>query len=152
MSHLSKQIDIARQVIEGSIRIDSIREFEGMLRIFPQDPDLYRAFSDLLMRKKRYSRAAEAYHKSADLFIAAGKILPAILCKLFQWRIEKPSRGEARQFHEALLNGSYHETSLKVFLSRLSFSEFIALMNHMKHLRMPAGRTVIKPGDSEEAA
>ena len=151
MSHLSKQIDIAKHVIEGSIRIDSVKEFKGMLQIFPKDPDLHRVFSDLLVRKKRYGQAAEAYQKSAELFISSGKILPALLCKLSQWRIKKPLRNEARQFHKALVNGSYHETSLKVFLSRLSFPEFIALMNHMKRLRLPAGQTVIKIGDSEEA-
>lgn len=151
MNDLSKQIDIAKQVIDGSIRIDSIKEFEGMLQIFPKDPDLHRAFCDLLMRKRRYGQAAKAYHKSAELFIASGKILPALLCKLFQWRIEKPSRSEAKQFYKDLLNGSYHETSLKVFLSRLSFPELIAMMNYMKRLSLPAGQTVIKIGDSEEA-
>ncbi|MHC4858169.1 MAG: hypothetical protein ACYTBY_10420, partial [Planctomycetota bacterium] len=91
MSDLSKQIDIAKHVIEGSIRIDSIREFEGMLQIFPRDPDLHRAYSDLLIRKKRYGQAAKAYYKSAELFIASGKLLPALLCKLLQWRLKRPS-------------------------------------------------------------
>ena len=151
MNDLSKQIDIAKHVIEGSIRIDSIREFEGMLQIFPRDPDLHRAYSDLLIRKKRYGQAAKAYHKSAELFIASGKLLPALLCKLLQWRLKRPSRNEAIRFYRAMLNGSYHETSLKVFLSRLAFSELIALMNYMKRLSLPADKTVVKIGDSEGA-
>ena len=151
MNDLSKQIDIAKHVIDGSLTIDSIKEFEGILQIFPKDPELHRAFSDMLMRKKRYAKAAEAYHKSADLFISSGKILPALLCKRLQWRLKKPSRNEAIRFYNTLLSGSYHETSLKLFFSSLSFSELIALMNYMERLRLPAGKTVKKIGDSEKA-
>jgi CRP-like cAMP-binding protein len=151
MNELSKQIDIAKHVIDGSITIDSVNEFEGILQIFPKDPELHRAFSDLLMRKKQYGKAAAAYHKSAELFISSGKILPALMCKRLQWRMQKPSRDEAIQFYNALLKGSYHETSLKAFLSRLSFSELIALMNYMQRLYLPAGQTVKKIGDSEKA-
>jgi hypothetical protein len=63
MNELSKQIDIAKHVIDGSLTIDSIKEFEGILQIFPKDPELHRAFSNMLMRKKRYAKAAEAYHR-----------------------------------------------------------------------------------------
>ena len=91
-NELSKQIDIAKHVIDGSLTIDSTKEFEGILHIFPKDPALYRAFSDMLMRKKRFAEAAQAYHKSTDLFISSGKILPALLCKRLQWRLKKPSR------------------------------------------------------------
>ena len=151
MNELSKQINIAKHVIDGSITIDSVKEFESVLQIFPKDPELHRAFSDLLRRKKQYGKAAAAYHKSAELFISSGKILPALMCKRLQWRLKKPSRDEAIQFYNALLKGSYHETSLKAFLSRLSFSELIALMNYMQRLYLPAGQTVKKIGDSEKA-
>ena len=79
---LNKKITLAKRVIEGSIVIDSIKEFEGMLQIFPNDPALHRAYSDLLKRRKSFDNAAKSYQKSADLFIASGKMLPAILCKM----------------------------------------------------------------------
>lgn len=151
MSQLSKQENIAKQVIDGSITIDSIREFEGILQIFPNDPMLYSAFSDLLLRKKSFDKAAESYQKSADLFIACGKMLPAIFCKIHQWRLKKPSSKEVNQFHSALLDGNYHEFALNIFLSRLSFSEFVALINRMQQVRLATGQTIKKIGDAEEA-
>ena len=150
-SQLSKQIDIAKHIIDGSIAIDSIKEFEGMLQIFPNDPALHRAYSDMLTRKKQFRKAVDAYQKSAALYIDSGKMLPAILCKILQWHIKKPSHQEARQFYDELLSGNYHETLSKVFLSRLAFSELFALMNHMERVRLPAGQTIKKIGDVENA-
>jgi len=150
-NQLSKQITIAKHIIDGTITIDSVKEFEGMLQIFPNDPSLHRAYSDLLVRKKSYAKAVQSYHKSAELFIAAGKMLAAILCKILQWRITKPSHHEARQFYTALFSGSYHETRLKSFFDRLSYPELMALMNRMERVRMSAGNTIRKIGDAEKA-
>ena len=152
MKHdLNKKITLAKRIIEGSAAIDSINEFEGMLQIFPKDPALYRAYSDLLVRKKSYNRALKNYHKSADLFIAAGKMLPAITCKMHQWRLKKPAQQEVRLFYNSLLGGNYHETALTTFLNRLSFPEFIALLNRLEQVRLPAGQAIIKIGDVEKA-
>ena len=148
---LSKQITIAKHIIDGSITIDSVKEFEGMLQIFPNDPALHRAYSDLLARKKSYAKAVQSYHRAAELFIAAGKMLAAILCKILQWRIKKPSHHEARKFYTALFSGSYHETRLKLFFDRLSYPELVALMNRMERVRMPEGSTIRKIGDAEKA-
>ena len=46
---LSRQISIARHIADGSIIIDSVREFQRMLQIFPNDPALHRAYADLLV-------------------------------------------------------------------------------------------------------
>lgn len=152
MKHdLDKKITLAERIFEGSVTIDSVKELEGMLQIFPNDPALHRAYSDLLTRKKSFDEAAKNYHKSTDLFIASGKMLPAILCKLHQWRLKKPFQQEVRQFYSLLLGGNYHETALTTFLNRLSFPEFIALINRVQQIRLPAGRAVIKIGDVEKA-
>lgn len=148
---LSRQISIAKHIIDGTITIDSVKEFEGMLQIFPNDPLLHRAYSDLLARKKSYAKAVESYQKCAELFIAAGKMLPAILCKILQWRIKKPSHLEARQFYKALFSGRYHQTRLKSFFDRLSYPELVALMNRMERIRMPADKIIRKIGDAENA-
>ena len=150
-NQLSRQITIAKHIIDGTITIDSVKEFEGMLQIFPNDPSLHRAYSDLLVRKKSYAKAIQSYHKSAELFIAAGKMLAAILCKILQWRIKKPSHHQARQFYTALFSGSYHETRLKSFFDRLSYPELMALMNHMQRVRMATGSIIRKIGDAEKA-
>jgi CRP-like cAMP-binding protein len=151
MNDLNKKIILAKRIIEGSVTIDSIKEFEGLLQIFPKDPALHRAYSDLLTRKKSYDQAALNYYKSAELFIASGKMLPAILCKMHQWRLKKPTQQEVRNFYSSLIGGNYHETALTVFLNRLSFPEFIALLNRVEQIRLPAGRTIKKIGDVEKA-
>ena len=56
MSTLTKnnafsQISIAAQIIDGSIKIKSVTEFENVLRLFPNDPALVRAYADLLVKK-----------------------------------------------------------------------------------------------------
>ncbi len=150
-NQLSRQISIAKHIIDGSITIDSIKEFEGMLQIFPNDPSLHRAYSDFLARKKYYAKAVQSYHKTAGLFIAARKMLPAILCKILQWRIKRPSHQEARQFYHEFLSGSYHETRLKLFFSRLSYPELVALMNRMERVRISPGKAIKKIGDAEDA-
>jgi tetratricopeptide (TPR) repeat protein len=148
---LNKKITLAKRIIEGSVTIDSIKEFEGLLQIFPNDPALHKAYSDLLTRKKSYDDAVKNYQKSADLFIASGKMLQATLCKMHQWRLKQPSQQEARRFYSSLLGGNYHETSLTIFLNRLSFPEFIAILNRVEQLRLPAGRAIKKIGDVENA-
>jgi CRP-like cAMP-binding protein len=150
-NELDKKITLAKRVIEGSVNIDSMKEFEGMLQIFPKDPGLHKAYSELLTRKKFYDRAAKNYHKSADLFIASGKMLPAIFCKINQWRFKKPNRQDIRRFYDELVGGRYHETALTLFLNRLSFPEFVAILNRVEQIRLPAGRTIKKIGGVENA-
>jgi predicted Zn-dependent protease len=81
-SQLNTHISIAEQIIEGSISIKSTEEFESILKIFPSDAALQKAYSDLLMNKGRSNEAAKSYDKSAQLFIDSGKILQAIDSKL----------------------------------------------------------------------
>jgi CRP-like cAMP-binding protein len=150
-SQLSKQISIAKRIIDGAVTIDSLQEFESMLQIFPNDPELHRAYADLLVHKKSYELATKIYRKTAELFITAGKLLPAILCKNIEWRIHKPSYQQAMQFYDALHKGSYHETSVNIFFSRLSYPELVALMNRMERVRLPAGQAIKKIGDAEES-
>jgi predicted Zn-dependent protease len=94
-SEVNTHISIAEQIIEGSISIKSIEEFKSVLKIFPSDAALQKAYSDLLMKQKRPNEAARSYDKSARLFIDSGKILQAIDSKLLQWKIKSPSPKEA---------------------------------------------------------
>jgi hypothetical protein len=76
-SQVNTHISIAEQIIEGSISIKSIDEFKSVLKIFPSDAALQKAYSDLLLKEKRPNEAAGSYDKSARLFIDSGKILQA---------------------------------------------------------------------------
>jgi len=37
-NQVSKHISIAKHIVDGSLTIDSVKEFRGILRIFPNDP------------------------------------------------------------------------------------------------------------------
>lgn len=146
-SQLNTHISIAEQIIEGSISIKSTEEFKSILKIFPSDAALQKAYSDLLVKKKRLDEAAKSYDKCAQLFIDAGKILQAIDAKMLQWKIKSPSPKEAQLFYSTLHGGSYHETPLKTFFQRLSYREMIAIVSKLVRMNLPPGKMIRKIGD-----
>jgi tetratricopeptide (TPR) repeat protein len=148
-SQLNTHISIAEQIIEGSISIKSIQEFKSLLKIFPNDAALQKAYSDLLMKKKRLNEADKSYDKSVRLFIDSGKILQAIDSKLLQWKIKSPSPKDAQLFHSAFKGGTYHETPVKSFFQRLSYSEMIAIISKLVRVNLPPGKMILKTGDPE---
>ena len=148
-SQLNTHISIAEQIIEGSMSIKSTEEFKSILKIFPSDAALQKAYSDLLAKKKRMNAATKSYDKAAQLFIDSGKILQAIDSKLLQWKIKSPSPKDAQLFHSALKGGTYHETPVKSFFQRLSYSEMIAIMSKLVRVNLPPGKMILKTGDPE---
>ena len=148
---LSKQISIAKHIIDGSISIDSVKEFQGMLQIFPNDPALHRAYADLLVRKHLYEAAAQAYHQAAGIFAAAGLLLQAVACQVLKWQIKPPGDAETQKFWNRLHRSKYHEIPTNAFLAGLSYTELATVMNAMELIRLPKGYTVNKIGDEENA-
>ena len=149
-SKLISQISIAAQIIDGSIKVDSIEEFDNILKLFPDDPELQRVYSDLLSKKKM-SAAAESYGKAAGLFIDSGMMLQAIVSKSMQWKISRPSDlNEARHFFAVLKKGNYPQTPLNSFFSVLSYPAMLAIFYSLVKVRLPAGKIVKKNGDGEE--
>jgi CRP-like cAMP-binding protein len=148
---LSKQISVAKHIIDGSITIDSVTEFQGMLQIFPNDPALHRAYADLLVRKQLYEAAVQSYRQAADLYAAAGLLLPAVVCQVLKWRIHPPTDAQTQKFWDILHKSKYHEIPTNTFLACLSHTELVTVMNAMELMRLPAGKTVNKIGDEEIA-
>jgi tetratricopeptide (TPR) repeat protein len=148
-SNSNNNISIAEQIIEGSISIKSIEEFKSILKIFPNDPALQKAYSDLLFKKNRVDEAAQSYSRAAQLFIDAGKILQAIDSKLLHWKIKPPSPKEAQLFYSALHAGTYFETPLKAFFQRLSYREMVAFITKLVRVKVTPGNVVKKTGEQE---
>ena len=148
---LSKQISVAKHIIDGSITIDSVKEFQSMLQIFPNDPALHRAYADLLVRKQLYKAAAQSYRQAAYLYAEAGLLLPAVVSQILKWRIHPPTDAQTQKFWDILHKSKYHEIPTNTFLADLSPSELVAVMNAMVLIRVPAGKTVNKIGDEENA-
>ena len=139
---------VANRIIDGSITIDSLTEFKNLLKVFPNDPRLHRVFADFLAQDKSYD-AVDAYRISANLFIQTGQTLQAIVSKIFEWRLAKPSHQEEQAFYSDLHKDSSQEAPVHSFFASLSFKQLIAFMNELTPRYFPAQSTVKNFGDQE---
>jgi hypothetical protein len=147
---INGQKSIAGHIIDGSITIDSVSDFESMLGLFPNSPSLFNAFGDLLLKKKSYKAAARAYGKAAGLFVDSGMMFPAILSKVLQWRIIKPTLDEVRPFFANLQRTNFNSSPLQKFFKSLSFPEMVSVTNLLKRVRLPSDKVFKKIGDIEK--
>jgi CRP-like cAMP-binding protein len=143
------QSSIVNQIIDGSITIDSIGEFQSMLKIFPGNPHLHRALADLLVKRKSFAAAAEYFDKTATSFIESGFVLQAVVAKMLQWQIVKPSFKAIKDFYHRLIENNPRATPLNMFFAGLSFRELIALITRLERIVLPPGKMVKKFGDPE---
>ncbi len=145
---IDRQNSVVHRIIDGSITIDSIEEFENLLKAFPNDPRLHKIFADRLLKEKSFN-AADEYRMSARLFLEAGLPLQAIASKIYEWRIVKPSREEGSAFHSALCECNPRDTEVQKFFTKLTYEEMIALMDQIVPHAFPARTMMIKFGDEE---
>lgn len=146
-SESSHRSSIMHRITDGTLRINSVEEFEEMLAIYPNDPLLYRKYADLLSDKGHLKKCLKAYDHAVQLFIENGMNLQAIVAKILRWSIVKPSHEEGRQFHELLHDEGARHTPLQRFWSQMSYSELVSVMLRLVRIRMPAGQKVIHHGD-----
>jgi hypothetical protein len=141
---------IVNHIIDGRVKIDSEGEFENLLRVFPNNPSLYRAFGDWLAQRKSFDAAADTYGMAAELFIDSGMMLQAMVSKILQWRITQPSHPEAREFHAAVSKGGSQDGPLHNFLTGMAYPEMVGIMASWARVRLPAGSMVKRFGDAED--
>jgi hypothetical protein len=141
------QFSVMQRIIDGTLTIDSIEEFEEILEIYENDPLLYRRYADLLNDKGRILEANQAYQRTAELFIELNMSLQAIVAKILQWSIQKPSHEQGREFYAQLHEEGSRQTPLQKFWARMRYSELIAVMLRLVRLRLPAGTIVNKIGE-----
>lgn len=144
------QLNIAEQIASGFITIDSIEDFENLLKRFPDDPALQKASADLLAKENQTDAAALSYSKAATLFLKSGKLLPAIVSKVYAWRLKSPSYQEAQLFLSALRDGSFSSTPLKIFLEKLSNPEVLAVVKSFENIYLPEQQLIRKVGDGQD--
>lgn len=144
---MDTQSSIVKRVIDGSVTIDSVEEFEHIVRIFPDDPGVYRAFADLLAEKKSLDAAASAYRRASRLFLDLGMLLQAMVAKILEWRIVQPSHREGRAFYWAIQATIHPEFPVGDFISNLTYPELVAVMVNLIRVRFPADKIVKSAGD-----
>ncbi len=141
---INQDKSIAEHIINGSLSIDSISEFAGKMKLFPDSPQLVSEFADLLVRRKLLDAAAKSYKMAASLYIDSGKMLSALLVKILEWRIIKPSHKKAHTFYSSLRNANFDSNPVNIFLVSLSYPEMIAITNRFEIARLPAGKIIKK--------
>jgi len=140
--------NVVNRIIDGTITIDSLTEFENLLKVFPNNPRLHRVFADFLAKEKPFD-AVEAYKISVNLFIQAGQTLQAIVSKIYEWRLAKPSHQEQQEFYSNLHKGISKEAPVQSFFFKLSFQQLIAFMKELTPRYFPAQRVLKKFGEPE---
>jgi hypothetical protein len=145
---IDKQHSVVNRIIDGSITIDSIEEFENLIKAFPNDPRLHKVYADRLKEEKSLN-AVDEYKTAARLFIETGMPLQAVASKIIEWRIVKPSREEGLAFHEALSNCNPVDKPAQKFFTNLKYDEMVALLTKFIPFKCPANTMVKKFGDEE---
>jgi len=139
-----------QRVLDGSISVDSIQEFENILEIYPSEPLLFRQYADLLSKTNSQEKAYSVYDQAANLFIERGMNLQAIVAKILQWSIRKPSHTEGRRFHSLLHEEGARHTPLHRFWTRMTYPELVAIMLRLVRVRLPSGVTILSHGENVE--
>jgi len=144
-----KKSNIIKHIINGTIKIDSVQEFQAILDIFPDDPLLHKAFSDLLVRKKSLPTAAKSYKKASELFLNSGMILQAIASKIMEWNLSKPTNQDAWAFYSALRKCNPPETPFKKFFEKMPYPEMVSILKISEYLRVSPGKPIYAYGQKE---
>jgi hypothetical protein len=148
-NNLAIKKSITEQIANGSIRINSTKEFERLLKLFPSDPKLIKAYADLLSKENFLDSALKLYRKAATLFIDSGSMIDAVVSKIRQWKITKPTYQDARLFFAALHEANFSRLPLNIFFEKLSSPEMFAIMRLFDVIELPAGQMVSKVGERE---
>jgi CRP-like cAMP-binding protein len=136
------------RITDGSLTINSVEEYESLLKKFPGDRFLIKAFADFLADGGAPDQAAPYYRKAAELFAAVGMVLFALASKVGEWRTSGSSRRECRNLYAAIQEVR-SDTPLNDFFCHMAYPEFLAVIMRLESIRFPAGAVVINSGDPE---
>jgi len=148
--YLAIKKSITDQIANGSIRINSTEEFERLLKLFPSDPMLIKAYADLLSKQNFLDSALKLYRKAALLFIDSGSMIDAVVSKIRQWKISKPTYQDARLFFSVLHEAKFSRSPINIFFETLSNPEMFSIMRLFEVVDLPAGQMVSKVGEYEK--
>lgn len=144
---LSNQDSIIEQILNDQIDIHSVSDVEPLLEVLPaDDPDLHRKLGDRLAANALPDAALLAYHKAATGFLNAGMVLQAIVAKILEWSIVKPSHREGRAFHAMVRRQGSGDVPSQFLFSQLTYQEMVSLMIRLTRVRCLPDETVYDIG------
>lgn len=148
-NNLAIKNSIIEQISNGTIRINSTKEFERLLKLFPSDPKLLKVYADLLSKENFFDSALKLYRRAAILFIDSGSMIDAIVSKIRQWKIEKATYQDVQLFLAALNEANFSRSPLNIFFERLSDPEKFTIMRQFDIIKLTADQMVSKAGERE---
>jgi hypothetical protein len=148
--NLAIKKSITEQIANGSIRVNSTKELEQLLKLFPSDPKLIKSYADLLLKENLFESAEKLYRKAAILYTRSDSMIDAVVSKIRQWKITEPTYQDARLFFAALHEANFIRSPINYFFEKLSIPEIYAIMMLFDVIQLPAGQVVIKAGEIEK--
>ena len=149
-NNLTIKKGITERIASGSIRINSAKEFERLLKLFPSDPELIKAYADLLSKENYLDSALKLYRKATILFIRSGSLIEAVASKNRQWKIAKPADQDVRLFFSAMHEANFSKSPLSVFFDKLSILEIYATIMLFDVIKLPTGQIISLSGKKEK--
>jgi len=140
---------IPEYILDGSIVVDSVEAFAGILREFPGRPELLKMHADQLAAKKFREAAIEHYDQATRLFLDAGRLFQAWVSKILQWRLKRPSRDQLLEFHQAIERTPHNGAPVDDFIRNLAPAERMAILSQFRRIWAGAGKTILKAGDRQ---
>ncbi|MBW2027812.1 MAG: PilZ domain-containing protein [Deltaproteobacteria bacterium] len=146
---LERQRRIIKGIFDGSVVIDSTKDFESLFEDVPENPTLYRAFADLLVREKAFAAGAMAYKNAAGMYLDSGATLQAIVSQTLAWRLSNPSLGEFQDFHSRIIECKAQDSPLNQFFQRMEWAEMYSFLRCVERSRLPSRKMIKRFGDRE---
>jgi CRP-like cAMP-binding protein len=140
---------IPEYIVDGSILVDSVEAFAGILKEFPGRPELLKMHADQLAARKIRDAAIEHYDQAARLFLDAGRLFQAWVSKILQWRLMRPSRDQLLEFHRAVESTIHNGAPVDDFIKNLTPAERMAVFAQFRRIWAGAGKTILKAGERQ---
>jgi hypothetical protein len=140
---------ILEHILDGSIVIDSVEVFGSVVKEFPEHPELLKLFADFLIAKGKGPSAVQHYSKASEIFFGQGRYLHAMVAKMLEWRLDRPSRETLLRFLSAVSVHPHDENSVNRFLQSLLPTELMALFSQFSCHRFSSGKTIRNIGEPE---
>jgi hypothetical protein len=140
---------ILEHFLEDPTVSGSVEAFGSIINEFPKDPELLKLFADFLSAKGKGQSAAQHYSMASEIFLGTGRLLHAVVAKMLEWRIDKPSRKTLLRFLSAVGVHPHDESPVNRFLQSLWPAELKALFLQFSCNRFPSGKTIRNIGEPE---
>ena len=138
--------DIVNQFLYGPLSPRSRADLDLALDLCPDEPFIYKLLGHVLHEKGEKQAAYQQYEKACQLYIKKGMGLQAMAARLSAWILKNPSGQQAKQFYSELRTIPTGQKPGAVFISSLSFKEFLALTMVLTPVQVETDRIIQKFG------